>query len=61
LHDGDISREVSLRRVADERARIGATLDELLNNFAADCAGCAGNEDGHGDHSGFGVKRHPVN
>src|SRR3954452_16042915 len=34
-------------------ADIGAAADELFDNLAADGAGCAGNEDGHGDHSGL--------
>jgi hypothetical protein len=28
----------------------------LLDDLAADTAGGAGNEDGHGDHSGLGSK-----
>ena len=48
LHDGDAGREVGLRGVADKGAHIGAPLDELVDDVAADIAGRAGNEDGHG-------------
>ena len=50
----DARREVGLRGIADERADVGAALDELFDDLAADSAGGAGNEDGHGDHSGLG-------
>ena len=60
LHDRDAGREVGLRGIADERAHIGAALDELFDDVAADIAGGAGYEDGHGDHSGW-VGRHPEN
>ena len=55
LHDGDARREVGLGGIADERAHIGAALDELFDDVAADIAGRAGNEDGHEDHSGLGL------
>jgi hypothetical protein len=40
--------EVRLRGVADEGAHCGAAGEELLDDVAADGAGGAGDEDGHG-------------
>jgi hypothetical protein len=56
LHDLHTGRKAGLRGIADEDAHVGAALDELLDDLAADTAGGAGNEDGHGDHSGLGSK-----
>jgi hypothetical protein len=47
LDDTDPCREIGFRGIAHERAHIGATLDELFNNLAADSAGRAGYENGH--------------
>ena len=38
----------------DEGADLGAALDELFDDVAADGAGGTGNEDGHWDHSVLG-------
>jgi hypothetical protein len=51
-----MGRKAGLRGIADEDTHVGAALDELLDDMAADTAGGAGNEDGHGDHSGLGSK-----
>jgi hypothetical protein len=61
LHDSDARREVSLCGIADERVDIGAALNELFDDLAADIAGGACNEDGHGDHSGLGLEDTPAN
>ncbi|GHD12435.1 hypothetical protein GCM10016234_16740 [Tianweitania populi] len=47
LNYGNAWRELGLRRIADESADIGSALDEVVDDLAADIAGCAGNEDGH--------------
>jgi len=54
LGDLDLGREVGLGRVADQDADLGAAIDQLLDDVAADTAGGAGDEDGHGKISGVG-------
>jgi hypothetical protein len=53
LHDLDAGGEVGLRGITDQDAHGGVAGDELLDDLAADTAGGAGNEDGHGKISGF--------
>jgi hypothetical protein len=48
LRDLNAGREIGLRRIANQDAHVGAALDELLDDLAADTAGGAGNENGHG-------------
>ena len=56
LHDLHAGRKAGLRGIADEDAHVGAALDELLDDLAADTAGGAGNEDGHGITPVWGQK-----
>ena len=51
LDHGHARRKLRFYGVADECADIGATLDEVVDDVAADGAGRAGDEDGHGGHS----------
>jgi hypothetical protein len=47
LNHGNARREIGFGRIAGESADVGAALYKLFDNVVADCAGSAGNEDGH--------------
>jgi len=51
FHDRHAGRKLGLRGIAGQHADVGAARDELLDDVAADTAGGAGHEDGHGGHS----------
>ena len=53
LDRGDARRQFGLGGVTDQGAHVGAALHEVFDNMAADGAGRADNENGHGGNSWF--------
>src|SRR5690606_29787069 len=49
-------RETCLGRITHENANIGVACHELINEMAADAAGCTCDENGHGRSPWFGLK-----